>query len=68
LFLASRIWREELKMPNLGTTELIIILVIVVLIFGLGRLPRLARELGDGIHDFRAALADEKEDPKADQS
>jgi sec-independent protein translocase protein TatA len=55
-------------MPNLGTTELIIILVIVVLIFGLGRLPRLARELGDGIHDFRAALADEKEDPKADQS
>ena len=49
---------------NLGTTELIIILVIVVLLFGVGRLTRIGGELGKGIREFRAGLqGDEDESP-----
>jgi sec-independent protein translocase protein TatA len=43
-------------MPNLGPTELIIILIIAVLLFGVGRLGRLGGELGKGIREFRKGL------------
>ena len=43
--------------------EWIIILVIVVLVFGVGRLGKLGEDLGSGIRAFREGLAgDEKED------
>ena len=42
-------------MPNLGTTELIIILAIVLLIFGAGKLPEVFRALGSGVREFRDA-------------
>jgi sec-independent protein translocase protein TatA len=43
-------------MGSLGTTELIIILAIVLLIFGVGKLPQIGRGLGQSIHEFRASL------------
>lgn len=43
-------------MMNLGTTELIIILVIIVLLFGVGRIGKIAGEMGAGIHAFRSGL------------
>jgi sec-independent protein translocase protein TatA len=48
---------------NLGPTELIIILVIVVLLFGVGRLSQIGGELGKGIREFRSGL---REDPEAE--
>jgi sec-independent protein translocase protein TatA len=48
-------------MGSLGTTELIIILVIVILIFGVGRVSRIGRELGTGIREFRKGLSDEND-------
>lgn len=45
-------------MPNLGPTELIIILVIVLVIFGASRLPGLFRALGQGVREFREAAKD----------
>jgi len=39
---------------NLGATELIIVLAIVLLIFGSTRLPKLARSLGQASKEFRA--------------
>jgi sec-independent protein translocase protein TatA len=48
-------------MGGLGTTELIIILVIVVLLFGVGRLTRIGGELGRGIREFRSGLQGEEE-------
>jgi sec-independent protein translocase protein TatA len=46
---------------DLGIPELIIILVIVVLLFGPGRLSKIAGELGKGIKSFRENLnTDEK--------
>ena len=43
-------------MFGLGATELLIILVIVILIFGATRLPQIGRGLGEGIRNFRGAL------------
>jgi sec-independent protein translocase protein TatA len=43
-------------MPHLGPTELIIILVIVLAIFGAGKLSTLGGALGKGVKDFRAAM------------
>ncbi len=41
---------------RLGPTELLIILAIVVLLFGVGRIGKIAGELGKGIRDFRRGL------------
>lgn len=51
-------------MPNLGPTELIIILLIVVLLFGARKIPEIAKGLGKGIKDFKSAMKDE--DAKSD--
>ena len=42
-------------MPTLGPTELIIILIIVILIFGAGKLPEIGGALGKGIKEFKTA-------------
>jgi sec-independent protein translocase protein TatA len=47
-------------MPTLGTTELIIILVIVILLFGVGRISRIAGEMGSSIQKFRQGLRGEE--------
>lgn len=50
-------------MPNLGPTELIIILVIIIVIFGAGKLAGLGSALGDGVRDFRAAMKEDEDEP-----
>lgn len=49
-------------MFGLGTTELLIILVIVMLVFGASRLPALGRGLGEGMRSFKDALKGEPKD------
>ncbi len=47
---------------HFGTPELIIILVIIVLLFGVGRITKVAGEMGKGIRTFKDGLkGDEKE-------
>ena len=36
-------------MPHLGVPELLIILVIIVLVFGVGKLPQIGKAVGQGI-------------------
>lgn len=43
-------------MFGLGVTELIIILVIVLIVFGAGRLPELGDGIGRGIRNFRKSV------------
>jgi len=52
---------------RLGPTELIIILVIVLVLFGVGRIGKIAGELGSGIRAFKEGLQTD-EDKKADES
>lgn len=55
---------------RIGAPELGIILVIVVLLFGVGRISQVGKELGSGIRAFREGLAgeDHKEDREAESS
>ncbi len=56
-------------MPSLGPTELIIILVIIVLLFGVGRIGKIAGELGSGVRQFREGLkGDDDEEKKKEES
>ena len=49
----------------LGPTELIIILIIVVIVFGVGRLPEVGGALGKGIRDFKKGLQSSDDEAKA---
>ena len=50
---------------NFGPTELIILLVIVILLFGVGRIGKIAKELGGGIRSFREGLKGDEEENQA---
>jgi sec-independent protein translocase protein TatA len=41
---------------ELGTPELILILAIVILVFGVGRIGKIGKELGQGIRSFREGM------------
>jgi sec-independent protein translocase protein TatA len=47
---------------NIGAPELLIVLVIVILIFGVGRIANIGGELGKGIREFRKGLKGEDEE------
>ena len=47
---------------RLGPTELTIILIIVLLLFGVGRIGKIAGELGSGIRAFKEGLNQKEED------
>ena len=47
-------------MFGLGHWEIILILVIVLIVFGAGKLPKVAGELAKGIKSFKRVLKDEK--------
>jgi sec-independent protein translocase protein TatA len=45
---------------NLGGPELIIVLVIVLIVFGAGKLPSVMRDVGKGVKEFKKAQTDEE--------
>ena len=49
-------------MPSLGAPELIIIALVVLLLFGATRLPKLGRSMGESISGFKKGLADAGDD------
>jgi sec-independent protein translocase protein TatA len=62
---------------NLGTWEILIIVLVIVLLFGSAKIPQLMRGMGSGINEFKKGLkegekdaakeeAKEKEAPKAE--
>lgn len=50
-------------MFGLGTQELIIILVLVLVIFGAGKLPQVGGALGKGIRNFKSGMNDSDDAP-----
>jgi sec-independent protein translocase protein TatA len=51
---------------GIGPTELIIVLVIVLLIFGPKRLPGLGRQLGSGMREFKDSISGNSRDDDDD--
>jgi sec-independent protein translocase protein TatA len=53
-------------MGNFGITEIILILLVVVLIFGGRKIPELMKGIGQGMKEFKKASHTEDESGKAD--
>lgn len=45
-------------MPNIGPLELIIVLVVVLLLFGSTKLPKLARSIGEASQEFKKGVSE----------
>jgi sec-independent protein translocase protein TatA len=53
--------REGGNMFGLGLPELLIVLVIVVLLFGAGKLPQIGAGIGEGIRNFKKSMKEKNE-------
>jgi len=48
-------------MPKIGPMEILIIVLLVVVVFGIGKLPQVGDAIGKGIRNFRKASSGEEE-------
>jgi sec-independent protein translocase protein TatA len=49
---------QEVSVENIGFSELMLILVVVLLLFGAKRLPEVGSSIGKGIREFKRSLSD----------
>jgi len=57
-----------LALGMLGTQELVIILIIVILVFGVNKIPQLGKGLGEGIKNFKSSIKEISTDSDKKQS
>lgn len=55
-------------MGSLGSSELIIILIIILLVFGSTKLPKLARSLGQAQKEFKSGMTDAEREEREEQA
>ena len=53
-------------MGNFGTTEILLIVLVILIFFGAKKIPELAQGLGKGIREFRKAAKEVSEDIETD--
>ncbi|MCZ6539324.1 MAG: twin-arginine translocase TatA/TatE family subunit [Chloroflexi bacterium] len=51
---------------QIGPLQVIIVLVIVLLLFGVGKLPQVGRGMGQAINEFKSAIGSKSEDADSD--
>ncbi len=49
---------------NIGMSELVVIFFIVLVLFGAGKIPKIAKDLGSGIREFKKSVSGESDDDK----
>ena len=49
-------------MPNIGTGEIILLLLLALLLFGAKRLPEIGRSLGSGMREFKESVSGKNHD------
>ena len=47
-------------MPNIGTSEIILLLLLALLLFGAKRLPEIGRSLGKGMREFKDSVSGDR--------
>ena len=57
-----------LGIAGLGTSELIIVLLMILIIFGVGKLPEIGSGLGKGIRNFKKNISGNEEKNDEDQN
>ena len=58
---------QILFIQNIGFTELLLILGIIVLLFGATRLPKLARSIGESLREFKKSVKEGTESVKEEK-
>ena len=53
-------------MPNIGWPELVLLLIVVLIVFGPGKLPDIGNAIGRGLREFRRASNDIEDSLRAD--
>jgi sec-independent protein translocase protein TatA len=53
-------------MGNLGTTEILLIVLVIIIFFGAKKIPELAQGLGKGIREFKKAAREIEDDVETD--
>lgn len=51
---------------QIGPLQVVIILVIVLLLFGVGKLPQVGRGMGQAINEFKSAIGSKTDSPDSD--
>jgi sec-independent protein translocase protein TatA len=49
-------------MPNIGTGEIVLLLLLALLLFGAKRLPEIGRSLGSGMREFKDSVTGKPDD------
>ncbi|MCX5708152.1 MAG: twin-arginine translocase TatA/TatE family subunit [Candidatus Omnitrophica bacterium] len=53
---------------RIGFPELVVILLIVLLLFGAGKLPQIAKSMGEAIREFKKSMNSKDEDDKNEKN
>ena len=54
-------------MGRIGLPELLVILLIVLLVFGAGKIPQIAKSLGEGIREFKKSMSGTDDNDKTEK-
>ncbi|HEY2940389.1 MAG TPA: twin-arginine translocase TatA/TatE family subunit [Gaiellaceae bacterium] len=54
-------------MPNIGATEIVLLLLLALLLFGARRLPEIGRSLGRGMREFKDAVTGKGDDDEPER-
>lgn len=53
---------------GLGVPELVVIFLIILVVFGAGKLPKIAKDIGSGIREFKKSISGEKDNDEKDNA